>query len=61
MPLVGSSAPCGFPSLANDHLDRPLDFNELMIKHPALTVAVRIAGESMINAGLFTGDIAIFS
>ena len=59
VPLVSCSAACGFPSPADDHLDRPLDFNELLIKNPAATFAVRIAGESMIQAGLFPNDIAI--
>src|SRR6202040_1908125 len=42
-----------------DYLDRPLDFNELLIENPAATFAVRIAGESMTGAGLFPGDIAV--
>ena len=29
--------PAGFPSPADDHLDRPLDFNDLLIAHPAAT------------------------
>jgi DNA polymerase V len=52
-------AACGFPSPADDYLDRPLDFNELLIVNPAATFAVRIAGDSMIEAGLFPNDIAI--
>jgi DNA polymerase V len=59
IPLVGSSAACGFPSPADDHLDGPLDFNELLVRNPAATFAVRIAGESMTGAGLFPGDIAV--
>ncbi len=59
VPLVSSSAAAGFPSPADDYLDRPLDFNELLIENPAATFAVRFAGESMIGAGLFPGDIAI--
>src|SRR6202161_3066960 len=58
-PLMPTPATCGFPSPANDYLDRPLDFNELLIEHPAATFAVRIAGESMTGAGLFPGDIAV--
>ena len=54
-----SPASCSFPSPADDDLDRPLDFNELLITNPAATFAVRIAGESMTGAGLFPGDIAI--
>jgi DNA polymerase V len=59
VPLVGATAACGFPSPADDYLDRPLDFNELLIENPAATFAVRVAGESMIRAGIFPGDIAV--
>lgn len=59
VPFATSQASCGFPSPADDHFDRPLDFNELLIANPAATFAVRIAGESMTRAGLFPGDIAI--
>jgi DNA polymerase V len=59
VPLVSSTAECGFPSPADDHLDRPLDFNQLLVQNPAATFAVRISGESMTGAGLFPGDIAV--
>lgn len=59
VPLVGANAACGFPSPADDYLDRPLDFNELLIRNPAATFAVRVAGESMIRVGIFPGDIAV--
>ena len=59
VPLMDGTAACGFPSPADDYLDRPLDFNELLIQNPAATFAVRLASDSMIGAGLFPGDIAI--
>lgn len=59
VPLMTSTAACGFPSPADDYLDRPLDFNELLVQNPAATFAVRIAGESMTGAGLFPGDVAV--
>ncbi len=59
VPLVMSPASCGFPSPADDYLERPLDFNELLIQNTAATFAVRIAGLSMIKAGIFPGDIAV--
>jgi DNA polymerase V len=59
VPFAGVSVKCGFPSPAEDYLDGPLDFNELLVVNPAATFAVRLAGESMIGAGLFPGDIAV--
>ena len=59
VPLVDGTAACGFPSPADDYLDSPLDFNELLIRNPAATFAVRLANDSMTGAGLFPGDIAV--
>jgi DNA polymerase V len=59
VPLMSNTAECGFPSPADDYLDKPLDFNELLIENVAATFAVRVAGESMLGAGIFPGDIAI--
>jgi DNA polymerase V len=59
VPLVTGTASCGFPSPADDYLDQPLDFNELLIRNPAATFAVRLASDSMTGAGLFPNDIAI--
>ena len=54
-----TSVAAGFPSPADDYLDRPLDFNDLLIAHPAATFAVRVAGDSMTGVGIFAGDIAV--
>jgi DNA polymerase V len=59
VPLVAGRAPAGFPSPADDYLDRPLDFNELLIENPEATFAVRVTGDSMTGAGIFPGDIAV--
>ena len=59
VPLASTSAACGFPSPADDYMDRPLDFNELLMKNPAATFAVRISGESMRDRGMLPGDIAV--
>ena len=57
--MTASTVAAGFPSPADDYLDRPLDFNELLVENPAATFAVRVAGESMTGAGLYPGDIAV--
>ena len=59
VPMMAWSAACGFPSPAEDYVDRPLDFNELLIEHPAATFAIRIEGDSMTGAGIYPGDIAV--
>ena len=59
VPLAGATAPCGFPSPADDYLEQALDFNELLVRNVAATFAVRLASDSMTGAGLFPGDIAI--
>ena len=59
IPLMDGTAACGFPSPADDYLDGPLDFNDLLIQNPAATFAVRLASDSMTGAGLFPGDIAV--
>ena len=43
----------------DDYIDRALDFNELLVAHPAATFALRVAGDSMIDLGIFPGDIAV--
>lgn len=59
LPLYLDSVRAGFPSPAVDYLDKALDLNELCIRRPAATYLVRAEGDSMINAGIFDGDILI--
>jgi hypothetical protein len=57
IPFIGSSAACGFPSPADDYLDRPLDLNELLIQNHAATFAVRVAGEPNVAIAWSGGNI----
>lgn len=59
LPLYSSNVQAGFPSPAEDYLDKTLDLNELLITHPSATFFVRVAGDSMRGAGIFPGDILI--
>ena len=49
----------GFPSPADDYLESKLDLNDYLIKHPSATFFVRVAGDSMVNAGIHNNDIII--
>ena len=59
LPLFTARISAGFPSPAEDYLDKKLDLNEYLIKHPASTFFVRVEGDSMIDAGIHSGDILI--
>ena len=49
----------GFPSPAEDYLHDSLDFNRDLIRHPEATFYGRVEGDSMIEAGISDGDIAV--
>lgn len=58
-PLAGSRAHAGFPSPADDFLEKRLDLNEYLVCNPAATFFVRVAGSSMRGAGIHDGDILV--
>ena len=59
LPLYSCKISAGFPSPADDHLERNLDLNSHLVKHPAATFFVRVTGDSMIGAGINDNDILI--
>jgi len=59
LPLYLTPVSAGFPSPAEDYLDRALDLNELLISNPAATFYVRASGDSMRDAGIQSGDILV--
>jgi len=59
VPLFTAGISAGFPSPADDFIDRKLDLNEFLVAHPAATFFVRVEGTSMIDAGIHPGDILI--
>lgn len=58
-PLMLSRVAAGFPSPADDYIDRSLDLNDHIVKHPAATFYVRASGESMLGAGVHDGDLLV--
>ncbi len=59
LPLFLESVSAGFPSPADDYLENKLDLNDHLIKNPAATFFVRVTGDSMIDAGIHSGDILV--
>jgi len=59
LPLFSGKVAAGFPSPADDYVEKTLDLNELLIQKPAATFFVRAQGESMLGAGIHPNDILI--
>lgn len=59
LPFYGSKVAAGFPSPADDHLEKTLDLNQHLIRHPAATFLVRASGVSMIDAGIHDQDVLV--
>lgn len=59
LPLYSSVVQAGFPSPADDHMEAKIDLNTYLVKHPSATFLLRASGDSMIGAGIFSGDILV--
>jgi DNA polymerase V len=57
--LYSYQIPAGFPSPAEDFLEKRLDLNDYLIKNQTATFLVKVTGNSMINAGISDGDILV--
>lgn len=58
-PFADEGIRAGFPSPAQDYLERAIDLNEELIKNPAATFYGRVIGDSMIDANVHQGDILV--
>jgi DNA polymerase V len=54
-----TSISAGFPSPADDFVEKTLDLNEFLIASPSTTFFVRVSGFSMQGAGIYENDILI--
>ena len=59
IPLFSDSVKAGFPSPAEDHIEQTLDITELLVTNPPATFYLRVAGDSMIEAGIYEKDILV--
>lgn len=49
----------GFPSPAQDYLEGVIDLNKELVRHPEATFYGRVVGDSMVDAGVFEGDVLV--
>jgi len=59
IPVATSKVSAGFPSPVDDGMDATLDLNRELVKNPPATYFVRVAGDSMLEAGIHDGDILV--
>lgn len=59
LPLFTSKVRAGFPSPADDHVEKRLDVSEYLVQQADATFFVTITGDSMRDAGLLSGDKAV--
>ena len=57
--LYLNSVCAGFPSPANDYLEGEIDLNRYLIKNPLATFIVKSQGNSMLQAGIHSGELLI--
>ena len=53
---IAEGLQAGFPSPAQDHAGETIDLAREMVRHPESTFYARIAGNSMIEAGIHDGS-----
>jgi DNA polymerase V len=59
IPMALEAVHAGFPSVAQDYFISDFSFDEHVITHPDTSFVVRVAGDSMIGAGIYDGDLII--
>ncbi|MBX9569392.1 MAG: translesion error-prone DNA polymerase V autoproteolytic subunit [Candidatus Obscuribacterales bacterium] len=59
LPLFASPISAGFPSPADDYVEKKLDLNEHLVGNRQATFFLRVSGDSMIGAGIHNGDLLI--
>ena len=57
--LLRKAVPAGFPSPADDYVERRLSLDEHLIQHRESTFFMRVAGHSMRDLGIFDGDLLV--
>ena len=59
LPFYEVKVPAGFPSPAEGLPAEQLDLVSYLVRNPAATFFLRVSGDSMIEAGIFDGDLLL--
>lgn len=58
-PLADQTVPAGIPVEARDVASHEFGIDEYLVNRPSITVLMEVKGDSMIEAGIHSGDIAV--
>jgi SOS regulatory protein LexA len=58
-PLAESPVRAGMPDAVDDADADALTIDDYLIEHPSQTVLIRVKGDSMMDAGIFDGDLVV--
>ena len=59
VPFYLHKAGAGFPSPATDYMEEDVDLNFHLIKNVPATFVIRVQGKSMIDVGIYDGDLLV--
>ena len=59
LPVYAFQVPAGFPSPAADHIEKHISLDELFDIRAPHVYLVKIEGDSMQGAGIYSGDLVI--
>ena len=57
LPIYASRVPAGTPEDADDHVEKTTELNSLLLRNPKDTFLLRVAGDSMMDAGIYENDM----
>lgn len=58
-PLLATPVPAGFPSPADDFVERRLSLDDHLIRNPESTFLIRVAGDALAADGIHDGDLLV--
>ena len=59
LPLSQHRIPAGFPSPADEYVEKGLDLNHYLVRNKVATYFFRVVGNSMIGADIYDGDMLV--
>lgn len=59
LPLYSSNVSAGAPAPADAHVEDKVDLHKYLVDNPSETFLVRATGDSMVDAGIYSGDVLI--